>query len=51
MKILKKLGKKIKKEFDKRVFSSVLKKIDDLSLTTLDSRRRNYFFKRSIRMD
>ena len=43
MKILKKLGKKIKKEFDKRVFSLVLKKIDDLSLTTLASRRRNYF--------
>lgn len=48
MKILKKLGKKIKKEFDKRVFSSVLKKIDDLSLTTLDSRRRNYFFKYNL---
>ena len=48
MKILKKLGKKIKKEFDKKVFSSVLKKIDDLSLTTLDSRRRNYFFKYNL---
>ena len=33
-----------KKKFDRKIFSIFLKKIDDLSLTDLDSRRRNYIF-------
>jgi len=34
----------IKKKFDRKLFSLFLKKIDDVSLTNLDERRRNYIF-------
>jgi len=41
---MKKIFDKIKKKFDRKVFSIILKKIDSLSLTNLDEKRRNYIF-------
>tara|TARA_Y100000590_G_scaffold300486_2_gene338788 strand:- start:357 stop:1085 length:729 start_codon:yes stop_codon:yes gene_type:complete len=35
---------KLKNRFDRKIFSKLLKKIDSLSLTNLDERRRNYIF-------
>ena len=37
--------KKISIKIDKKIFSLLLKKIDNLSLTDLDERRRNFIFK------
>tara|TARA_B100000003_G_scaffold207236_1_gene224411 strand:+ start:910 stop:1638 length:729 start_codon:yes stop_codon:yes gene_type:complete len=35
---------KLKKKFDRKIFSKLLKKIDSLSLTNLDEKRRNHIF-------
>ena len=37
--------KRISIKFDRKFFSLLLKKIDNLSLTDLDERRRNFIFK------
>ena len=42
--MIKKIISYFKKKFDRKIFSLFLKKIDDLSLTDLDSRRRNHIF-------
>ena len=42
---MKKLISYLKKKFDRKIFSRVLKKIDRLSLTDLDERRRNNIFR------
>ena len=42
---MKKLISYLKKKFDRKIFSRVLKKIDRLSLTGLDERRRNNIFR------
>ena len=35
----------LKRKFDRKIFSKFLKKIDRLSLTSLDERRRNNIFR------
>ena len=42
--MIKKIISYLKKKLDRKLFSFFLKKIDDLSLTNLDERRRNYIF-------
>ena len=42
--MIKKIKNYIKKKIDRKLFSLFLKKIDDMSLTNLDERRRNYIF-------
>lgn len=42
--MIKKIISYLKKKLDRKFFSLLLKKIDDLSLTNLDERRRNYTF-------
>ena len=42
--MIKKITNYIKKKIDRKLFSLFLKKIDDMSLTNLDERRRNYIF-------
>ncbi len=41
---MKKILDKLKKKFDRKIFSLLLKKIDSLSLTDLDEKRRNHIF-------